>query len=223
MDFAIPHLLSILFAFVATILSLSVHEFAHAAAAYWMGDTTAQRAGRLTLNPLAHIDPFGTVFLPLMLVFLNSPILFGWAKPTPINPMFFRKYRMGQLYVAAAGPLSNFALALISGIVLAGLYRVLGPENLLMIFLQLMLWVNIILGVFNLIPIPPLDGAKVLHGILGPKGDGFIRKLERWSPFILIGFLVLNSMFGILQFMAGGVLLVLGTFVEALVSLFGGS
>ena len=209
MNFAIPHLLFIVLAFVAAIISLSVHEFSHALCAYWMGDTTAQRAGRLTLNPLAHIDIFGTVILPLVLVFLNSPIMFGLAKPTPINPMFFRKYRIGQLLVAAAGPLSNFILATLSGITLAVVYRLLGPENLLVIFLQAMVVTNVVLGIFNLFPIPPLDGAKVLHGVLGPRGDGFMRNLERWGPYIFIAFLLINSMIPILGFIAAVILYIL--------------
>lgn len=149
--------------FIALILAVVIHEFAHGYAAYLLGDPTAKRARRLTLNPLAHLDIFGSIVLPLVLVLTNSPILLGWAKPVPFNPAYFRDPRRGIMIVGAAGPLMNFAAALVSAL----LFRFAGPAvPLLAHFLFFFCATNLILGIFNLIPIPPLDGSRIVIGIL---------------------------------------------------------
>jgi Zn-dependent protease len=148
-------------------LSLSVHEWAHAWMAWRLGDDTARLQGRMTLNPLAHIDPFGTLVLPLM------GIPFGWAKPVPINPLRFGRqvsFRMGVLLTAAAGPLSNMVMALGSiGLLALTLYFRLGPDGIgaaVHSLLQTLVWLNVILAVFNLLPIPPLDGSRVVDALV---------------------------------------------------------
>ncbi len=131
--------------------------------AYYLGDMTAKRAGRLTLNPLPHIDMMGSVILPALMVFTHSPILFGWAKPVPYNPYNLHKGgRWAETLVAFAGPASNFALAIIVG--LAMRFGIVPSEAFSLAFMAV--FINILLGIFNLIPIPPLDGSKVLPSLL---------------------------------------------------------
>ncbi len=167
---------------VAVLLSIGWHEFAHALAGYWQGDDTAQRAGRLTANPLAHIDWMG---FGLMLF-----IGFGWGKPTPFNPYNLKYKKWGSTLVAFAGPVSNFIMAAVA----LGIYRGLGytalgwteTSNLLEVFLLFMAELNIMLGVFNLIPIPPLDGSKFLYTLLGPNRQDLINRLETQGPWLLL-------------------------------------
>lgn len=167
---------------LAVLLSIGWHEFSHALAGYWQGDDTAQRAGRLTANPLAHIDwmGFGLILL----------VGFGWGKPTPFNPYNLKFKKWGSAVVALAGPVSNFIMA---GVAL-GIYRGLGytalgwtqTSNLLEVFLLFMAELNIMLGVFNLIPIPPLDGSKLLYTLLGPGRQDWINRLETQGPWLLL-------------------------------------
>lgn len=146
--------------------------------AYHFGDATAKYHGRLTLNPLAHLDPIGTVALLLF--------GFGWAKPVPINPYNFRDYRSGMLWVSLAGPLANFALAL------AGLFLLYIPVKAGLAwspyykFMQILVMFNILLGVFNLIPVPPLDGSKILAALAPDNIAAAIRQLERYAPILLM-------------------------------------
>jgi len=162
-------------------LVISVHEAAHAFVANKLGDPTARLAGRMSLNPAAHIDPIGTVLIPLVLFILNAPV-FAWAKPTPVNLLNFHRPMRDSALVALAGPLSNFLLAILFGI----LFRFLGG-TLLIVIIQL----NLVLALFNLIPVPPLDGYKVLLGIL-PKETGLrLMVLESYGPIFLIVFLLL--------------------------------
>lgn len=145
------------------VLSAVIHEVAHGFAADALGDPTARMAGRLTLNPIPHIDVFGSIILPGLLIFGGSPIMFGYAKPVPYNP-YNLKGRFAEGFVAVAGALSNFALALLLGLVLR-----FGGFDLTDAFSQvisLAVYLNLMLGVFNLIPIPPLDGSKVLGALL---------------------------------------------------------
>ncbi|MBI4743601.1 MAG: site-2 protease family protein [Actinobacteria bacterium] len=165
----------------ALILSVIFHEYAHGRVAELLGDPTARNAGRLSLNPIVHIDPFGSIILPIMLISAGSPIIFGSAKPVPINPNYFENPKRGMMYVAIAGPLTNFTLAAASGFLSKLLtFPVLGT------FLQYLVFVNIILGVFNLIPIPPLDGSRVLAGFLTGKPLRTYMSIERYGLFPLL-------------------------------------
>lgn len=190
------HLLSIspLYFFIAVfaiVVALSVHEFSHALGAYIMGDKTSQYAGRLTLNPLAHIDWTG--FLLLLVVG------FGWGKPVPFNVYNLRNNRWGQALVAGFGPLSNFLIVLFCFALLYFLLRILGMdfENLLVQFLRYLLGISFTLGVFNLLPIPPLDGSKILFSFLPNSAAPFIDFLESRGPFILIFIIILDNFTGI--------------------------
>jgi len=171
------------------LLSLTFHEFCHGLAAYLQGDTTAQREGRLTLNPIAHLDLWGTL-IPILLVVTGSPFVIGWAKPVPYNPWELKNPRWGSLLVALAGPISNIFLALVSGIVLNMMIPRLEVDNLLIVFLVLMVLTNVGLGFFNLIPIPPLDGSKILAAILPQRFSNVLYMLDRYGPIFLIIFVV---------------------------------
>ncbi len=170
-------------------MSVVVHEVAHGYAALYFGDKTAEYAGRLTLNPLKHLDPFGSVILPLLLVISNAPFLIGWAKPVPYNPANLRDQKKGVLWVASAGILVNLAIAIFFGLVirLSVATGILGPSFVSLASVIVLL--NIVLAIFNLIPIPPLDGSKILFTLLGNSG----RKLEalstKYSLFILLFFI----------------------------------
>lgn len=167
---------------IALIFAVVIHEFAHGYAAYLLGDPTAKRAHRLTLNPIAHLDLFGSVILPLVLVFAGSPVLLGWAKPVPFNPGYFRDPRRGIMIVGAAGPLMNFLAALVS----AALFHFIGSlSHLAALFFFFFCATNLILGIFNLIPIPPLDGSRIVLGLLPDEwANGYLR-MESFG-FIII-------------------------------------
>lgn len=169
-------LINLIVNLTALFFAVVIHEVAHGYAALLLGDPTAKRAHRLTLNPLAHIDPFGSIVLPLILVFTGSPLL-GWAKPVPFNPAYFRNPRQGIMIVGAAGPLINFLAALAS----AALFHLIGPfAQLLALFLFAFCATNLILGIFNLIPIPPLDGSRIALGLLP---DELVPGYLRMEPF----------------------------------------
>lgn len=164
---------------VAFLIALSVHEASHALAAYLLGDKTAQREQRLTLNPLAHIDWTGFV----MLVMLG----FGWGKPVPFNPYNLRYQRFGPMLVAAAGPLSNVLLAVVAVLGLSVAAPVLGFDNGLVLFLTFLAIMSLVLGVFNLLPIPPLDGSKALLAALAAPQYAKLRRLiEERGPYLLL-------------------------------------
>ena len=150
---------------VALILSIVFHEVAHGYAANWLGDPTARLAGRLSPNPLVHIDPIGSILIPAILFLTNAGILFGWAKPVPYNPYNLSNQKWGEAIVAVAGPLANILLALI----FAFLIRLALPLGFSTSFVGLagyIVYINILLAFFNLIPVPPLDGSKILSAIL---------------------------------------------------------
>ena len=166
----------------ALAFSIILHEVAHGYAAYRLGDPTAKYSNRLTLNPLAHVDPIGSVVLPLILLVTHSPVLFGWAKPVPFNPYYFRNPKKGIMIVGAAGPLTNFALALASGL----LFQIVPvPLDVIRWFLAYFCVTNVILGVFNLIPIPPLDGSRVLYGLLPERWLQAYMRVEQYGFIIL--------------------------------------
>ena len=173
---------------VILIVSAVLHEFSHGYAAYLLGDPTAEMEGRLSLNPLVHLDPIGSVLLPLLLVLTQSPFILGWAKPVPYNPYNFKKRRSGELIVAIAGPASNLILALIFGLMLRFLELSVPITE---VFYAIVI-INILLMVFNMIPIPPLDGSKILFNILPytQKTQEFRSRLERYGLFIFIFFLL---------------------------------
>ena len=175
---------------MALVFSIVFHEVAHGYAAYRLGDPTARDANRLTLNPLKHIDPMGSVLLPLILVFTNSPVLFGWAKPVPFNPGYFRNVKKGVMIVGAAGPAANLALAAIA----AALLRLFSPGGVIELFLVHACIINVILAVFNLIPIPPLDGSRIVVGLLPSDLARSYLKLERFGFLIIFGLLWLGAL-----------------------------
>lgn len=180
----------------AMLVSLTVHEFSHALAGLALGDHTAMRSGRLSLNPMAHIDPIGTVLIPLLGALSGVPIM-GWAKPVPYNPYNLRFPKYGPLIVALAGPISNFVMA---AVYLSALKWALGPlglaqNNLLVLFLTALSIVNIVLGVFNFIPVPPLDGSNLLRIFLDhPKYRDTLFFLETKGPILIFAFIMIDQM-----------------------------
>ncbi|MDE1986673.1 MAG: site-2 protease family protein [Alphaproteobacteria bacterium] len=160
-----PEILAVVSFVVVALIAITFHEASHAYMAYLCGDDTAKKLGRASFNPLKHIDPLGTILLPGFLFAIHAPFLFGWAKPVPVNYARLRNVKRDMMLVAAAGPGANFTLALAS--VAAGAVAVgFGGPQWLLDTLSASLWLNLVLGVFNLIPIPPLDGSKVLAGML---------------------------------------------------------
>ncbi len=168
---------------VLLIVSVILHEVSHGLVARRLGDRTAETAGRLTLNPIPHIDPFGSVLLPAMLALSGAPV-FGWARPVPVNPRSFSRPTEGMALTALAGPVSNLALALVAG-------RVLLPATSGLV--ADLVWafgvINVVLAVFNLLPIPPLDGSRMLPLFLGDRGRAAYARVEPYGFLILIALL----------------------------------
>lgn len=177
------------------LLALTFHEYAHAYVAHRLGDDTAQKSGRLSLNPLRHLDPLGTI-----MIFL---VQFGWAKPVPVNPYQLVNPKKDMLWISAAGPLSNMLLALVSGLLFrlfsgsAGTTGVYSLTGILTVMVLFSMKINLALAVFNILPIAPLDGSKILYGILPPGVGKMIFAFERYGPFILIGLIILGRMTGV--------------------------
>jgi Zn-dependent protease len=202
---------------VALIFSLSVHESAHAWMSNRFGDDLARLQGRISLNPAAHVDPIGTLLFPAIAYFTGAPLI-GWAKPTPVNPLRWRNKRVANFWVSAAGIISNFIIAIIVGIII----RVLGTVGVIIVssdgiglnrpdsliaeggvkLLITFFTLNVALGIFNLIPIPPLDGSKILQSILPSSFDSAFESLERFGFLLLIVAMftgVFRVIFGVLM------------------------
>ena len=181
----------IIFQIAVLIFSVMLHEIAHGYVAERLGDPTARYAGRLTLNPLAHIDPLGSIVVPALLIFSHSSIILGWAKPVPYNPNnLYKDYKYGPLKVALAGPATNLFLMLVFGLIIRFGMPILDP-NLLGLFVIVAL-MNAFLAIFNLVPIPPLDGSKLLT-ILSPRYAMEIERFGMYGIFFVLIFLAFFS------------------------------
>ena len=178
-----------LFLIIILIFSIVIHEVSHGTMANYLGDPTAKYAGRLTLNPISHLDPIGSVILPIFLIIMakimGGGIIFGWAKPVPINPYNFRDQKYGSAKVALAGPASNLALALVFGLALRFL-PILDIHPGLVLMFSYIVWINILLAVFNLLPIPPLDGSHILFTFLPYSMQNIKIFLSQFGLFILL-------------------------------------
>lgn len=190
------------------IFSAILHEIMHGVTAERLGDPTARLMGRITLNPIPHIDPVMSLLLPGLLIFMNSPIFFAAAKPVPVNPVHFKEPKKDMALVALAGPLTNFALALISILLL----RLLGSNLplILNIVLEAMVWVNFGLGFLNLVPIPPLDGSKVFSAFLSERIAAQYLSLSPYGFFILFGLFYLTPLGSFLHYLTIFTLRLLG-------------
>ncbi len=186
--------------FIPMLFSLCVHEFAHAMVAKWRGDNTAEMMGRLTINPIPHVDLVGTIILPLSILFFNVPLYFGWAKPVPVNPRNLKNPRADMFWIALAGPLSNLILAMLGTIlivvVVAGLVDWSFSQSAITILRSFIL-INLFLAFFNALPLHPLDGAKVLARFLPTPVNNWLEQNEHLSSLVLMG-LVLT---GLLHFL----------------------
>ncbi len=194
---------------IILLFSVILHEVMHGWVALKFGDHTAENAGRLTLNPIPHIDLFGTILLPALLIFTGSPILFGWAKPVPVNPLNFSNLRKGELFVSAAGILANFSLAIAAALIYHFLNAL--PQTFPAIvgsLLRFTVLINLVLGIFNLFPIPPLDGSKILLSQLPYNLAKSYQRIEPYGFLILLILLMVpiggtSLLQGILGFLVG--------------------
>ena len=197
-DMVVEYLLLVI---AVILISVVIHEVMHGLVAFWLGDDTAKVNGRLSFNPVKHIDPIMSVMVPLVLAISGGPI-FGGAKPVPINPYNLKWKEWGMALVAISGPLTNFILAFIFFAIFAIFHQ--NPDDLLGIFLLLGLKVNIGFCVFNLIPIPPLDGSRVLYAIAPDSIRRFIAGMERYGIFIVFALIIIFGGF-FAQIMSGAI------------------
>lgn len=188
--------------FIALVVSIGIHEFAHVLSAYLQGDQTGKALGRLTLNPIKHLDVFGT----LAIIFIGI----GWGKPAPFNPYSLRYRRWGPALVALAGPISNLIMVLLSGYALVLVNSMLEPGNLLRLFLTTLVILNAALAVFNLIPIHPLDGSHLMQAVLGATHP-LVQVFERYGMYILLALLFLGGSI-LSAYIFGGIKLILTVF-----------
>ncbi len=191
------------------LLGLTVHEFSHGYVAYLLGDNTAKNNGRLTLNPVAHIDPIGF----LMLIFAG----FGWAKPVPINPYFFTDRRRGTFLVSIAGPASNIVMAIVLTTLLGLFMRTIGVGFAVQQVVMSAIFINLVLAVFNLFPIPPLDGSKILMSLFPSRFEETFYQLEKYSVILLILLLVLGVIRNVLFPIVGALYNLLMLYLNILV------
>ena len=199
-------LLRIGYMFVPFLFAIVGHEFGHGWVAHLWGDDSAKENGRLTLNPTPHLDPIGTLLLPLISMITGSSLFFGWARPVPINPNRFRKYRPGLFWVSLAGPLANAIMAMGCALLLCLLVRFAPADFAFSKEFQTMLLggiqINFGLGIFNLLPIPPLDGSKIIESGLSYEATRKYEQLQQYSFFILILLIATNA----LSFLSGPIL-----------------
>lgn len=174
----------------ALLIAITVHEFAHARMAYFFGDATAKNQGRMNLNPINHLDPIGTIMILI--------VGFGWAKPVPINPYNFNQYRRGLRWVSFAGPMVNFILGFVSLLLVNIFFQTGMTSGLFMQFMVVLMQLNVLLAIFNLLPVPPLDGSKILMSFLSDRYLGYYRQLERYAPLILIGLIITRVLWWII-------------------------
>jgi len=192
-----------LFLYIVIVLSATFHEYSHGFIAYKLGDSTAKDQGRLTLNPLAHIDLWGTVIIPLFLLLSPAGVFLGWAKPVPYNPYNLRDQKYGSLKVGVAGPVANLLIALIIGLFLR--FFISDPITPFFALLCLIVYINIFLALFNLIPLPPLDGSKVLMDLF-PGSRYMLARLGFFGIFLalILAFYILSPLAGfIFQLITG--------------------
>ena len=172
-------------------MSVVVHEVAHGYTAYLLGDNTAKNSGRLTLNPIKHLDPFGSVVLPLLLVLMNAGFVIGWARPVPYNPANLRDEKKGTFLVAIAGIIANLMLAILFGLLIRFSPAIGIPLSVPFFKItSIIVILNLVLALFNLIPIPPLDGSKIMFSFLPYKYRYIENFLEKWGMFLLLFFII---------------------------------
>ncbi|MEX1128269.1 MAG: site-2 protease family protein [Vicinamibacterales bacterium] len=189
---------SILIVFGVVLASLTVHEWAHAVTADRLGDPTARLLGRVSFNPIVHIDPIGTVLLPLMAMFTTG-FIFGWAKPVPVNISRFGNPKRDFMIVAAAGPASNLAIATAAALVFRSLGGLESAGEPLMRVLYFAVSINVLLAVFNMLPVPPLDGGNVLSGLLPDSFAPLINGLRQYGFIILLALIVTGVLRNVIE------------------------
>lgn len=182
--------LDAVFYIVVLIVSVIIHEISHGYAADALGDPTARNHGRLTLNPIKHLEPFGSVILPLLLILTKAGFVFGWAKPVPYNPDNLRNKRTGTLLVASAGIAANLLITFVFGLAIRAMLAFGEPNSTTISIFGTVVFLNILLAVFNLVPIPPLDGSKILFSLLPQRFARYEHVLAKYGFFILILFLI---------------------------------
>lgn len=194
------NILSIIIQVCVVVMSITIHEYSHALSAYFLGDDTAKKAGRLKLNPISHIDPIGAIMLFVAHI--------GWAKPVPINPYNFRDMKRDTAITASAGPISNFILAILSALIMRGIMTLNGTAliqdammfqilQIAMTFFYYSVYINVALGLFNLIPLPPLDGSKILGGFLSDEMYFRYTAREKQGAMILVLIMAISFIFKI--------------------------